>query len=207
MNTIKLAVSWVIVISFAITFCVTIRGLIGRCRIHEKYLSKLFTAVILEIVAASFFLFYYTESPAQPFTGEWKAAVHWYKDFARTLFNNGNENPNFEPVNPRSEGYIYFYVSESGGYTGFSRWETKNGEQVLSQLVVIPGDFKFDPDGKVRSIELTTAFRKQLVEFSYAKYTRYRIDFYEVTNCRLRGKMIVYSEQGEKEVRDVLLEQ
>jgi hypothetical protein len=207
MKTIKLAVSWVIVISFAITFLVTISALVGRYRIEEKYLSKLFTALILEIVAAGFFLFYHPVSRAQPYTGEWRAIISWTNDFSRTLFNYGNKNPNFQPVNPRSEGFVFVYLSKSGSYAGFSNWKAQNGELALSQLVVILGDFKFCPDGRVKSIDLTTAFRKQLVPFSYAKYTRYRMEFYEVLDGRLRGKIILYGNRKEKEVGEVLLEQ
>jgi len=207
MKAVKLAVSWIVVISFAITFLVTISALGGHYRIEEKYLSKLFTALILEIVSAGFFLFYRPVSHTQPYTGEWRAIINWTNDFSRILFNYGNKNPNFQPANPRSEGLIVVYLSNSGIYTGFSRWEAKNGEQALSQLLVILGDFRFGPKGRMKSVGLTTAFRKQLVPFSYAKYTRYRIEFYEVLDGRLRGKMFVYEECEEKEVGEVLLEQ
>jgi hypothetical protein len=76
----------------------------------------------------------------------------------------------------------------------------------MSQLVVIPGDFEFDHHGTLESVVMKTAFRRKVAEFQYAKFLRYRISFYEASDCRLRGKMIVDWDGEEKEVGEVLFE-
>jgi hypothetical protein len=141
-----------------------------------------------------------------PYTGDWKATINWHAEFGQTLLNYNNADPTFELVDPRSEGTFYIYLSSTGVYSGFSNWEVKNGERVYAQLAVIPGEFEFDSSGNLTSIDMKTAFRKKLFDFEYAPFTRYRIEFYKVSDCRMRGKMIVYWNGEEKEVGDVVLE-
>ncbi len=141
-----------------------------------------------------------------PYTGEWKAAIYWHPSFGQTLLNYGNTDPTFEPTDPRSEGSFYIYLSSSGVYSGFSRWEVKNGDKIYAQLVVISGEFEFDSSGKLKSINMKTAFRNKLFELSYARFTRYRIDFHQVSEYQMRRKMIVYCHGEEKEVGEVVLE-
>lgn len=52
-----LAMGWVIVVAFAITFVVAILGICGKFKMEPVYRRRLFTALILEIVASGFFLF------------------------------------------------------------------------------------------------------------------------------------------------------
>jgi hypothetical protein len=207
-TSLSYAVGWVIVGAFAITFVVTIAALIGVVGIQPQYLSRLFTKLILEIIAAGLFLFYNMlgHSGLPPYGGEWKGTIYWYESYAQTLFNYRDADPEFKPVNPRSEGNLYFYRSTSGVYEGFSTWETKNGEQTYSKLVVLQSNFKFDDSGRLESVCVKTAFRTALIKFSYGPFTRYRMQFTNVSESHMQGKMIVYIEGQEVEVGDVVLE-
>lgn len=58
MNLLYLAIGWLVVLAFAVTFTVTILALIGRVIIDRGYMKALFAKLILEVIAAGFFLFY-----------------------------------------------------------------------------------------------------------------------------------------------------
>lgn len=207
MATLVLVLGWIIVVGFAVTFLVTIGALIGKFKISRKYLALFVTKLVLEVVAAGFFLFYngITE-PRHPYSGEWKGVVFWKDDYARRLLNYEGTDNSFKPANTRSEGNMYLYKSNTGAYAGFSIWATKNGEQTYSQLAVIPSDITFDALGRISSICLKTIFRKPLIQFSYAPYTHYHMRFTEVSESRLRGKMIAVINDEEVEAGEVILE-
>jgi hypothetical protein len=68
MSSFYLAVGWIIVVGFGITFVITLLGLIrinGRSviEIQERYMKILFSKLILEIIAAGFFIFYQGGTP------------------------------------------------------------------------------------------------------------------------------------------------
>jgi len=55
------ALFYVVLILFAITGIVTILGLVQKVMIEKKYLNALFSALILELIAAVLYLFSNTE--------------------------------------------------------------------------------------------------------------------------------------------------
>ena len=209
MLTANQVIVWAIVIAFAGTYAVAIGAMTGKIKVRKQHLSTLILKVVLPVTTAALFLFYSVvraPTPPPPYSGEWKAAIYWYPSYAQTLFNYGNADPHFHPVNPRSEGSLYFYVSRDGVYKGFSIWETKNGEYAYSRLAVLPNEFEFDSSGTLKSLSLGTAFRVQLRPFSYGPFTRYKIRFTSTSGVLIQGKMIAYPEGNEVEVGDVVLE-
>jgi hypothetical protein len=202
------AMGWVVTIAFAVTCTVTLGALIGKFKIKEKYLTPLFVKLILEVIAAGLFLFYsgHSASEPPPYIGEWRGTVYWYDSYARVIFNYGDMDPEFQPINPRSEGTLYFYESKSGVYKGVSTWETKNGENTYAKVVALHGNFEFEPSGTLKSVCVMTVFRKPIRQFSYGPYTRYHMQFTHVSDSQIWGKMIVYMDGKEMEVGDVILE-
>lgn len=140
---------------------------------------------------------------------DYSAIVYWHAEYAETLFNYEGRTPNFKPVNPRSTGRFHYYKTQSGCFKGFSTWETKNGEQRYSEVVVIHNEFKFESPGRLKEISTNIVVRNKLVEFSYGPFTHYRMRFFEWTNIELRGKMFVVRNGNgseEIEVGDIVME-
>lgn len=132
---------------------------------------------------------------------DYSVTIYWHLEYAEKLFNHEGGTPDFQPINPRSEGYLHYYRTQAGGYKGFSTWVAKNGEQSFSQLAVIHNEFEFDSSGNLTKMCLNIAFRKMLREFSYAPFTHYRMRFRECSGTVLRGTMIlVQNGNGEKEI-------
>ena len=63
MPTISTAIGWIVVVGFAATLAVTLLGLIGKVTIERRFMMPLFSAMILEIISAGFFLFYQGSEP------------------------------------------------------------------------------------------------------------------------------------------------
>ncbi|MDE0406075.1 MAG: hypothetical protein OXI53_12285 [Nitrospira sp.] len=65
--TLGLIVGWIVVLGFAATILITLLALVGRLpEVKEKYLGKLFTLVVVELVGAGFWLFNQTIQPPEP---------------------------------------------------------------------------------------------------------------------------------------------
>jgi hypothetical protein len=140
---------------------------------------------------------------------DYSAIVYWRADYAQTLFNFEGRTPNFQPVNPRSEGKLHYYKSPLGVFKGFSTWVNKNGEQAYSQVVVIHRAFKFESPGKLSEICTNIVVRNKLVEFSYGPFTHYHMRFSHWSDTGLTGKMLLVKNgnaQEELEVGDIVLE-
>ena len=132
---------------------------------------------------------------------DYAAAIYWYSRYAVLLLNHDGSNAKFKALNPRSEGHLHYYKSPAGVYKGYSTWTVKNGEQDLSQLVVIPSEFEFDGSGNLKFFCVKIAFRKKLTEFSYGPFTHYHLRFYERSDTRLRGKIfLVQNGDGAEEI-------
>lgn len=69
-----LAIVWVVIGAFVITFFVTILALCNKIAIPRPYLRALFVKMLLEVIAAGFFLFYtgFKKAPTVDISGEWK---------------------------------------------------------------------------------------------------------------------------------------
>ena len=73
-QTIYLAIGWVIVLAFTVTFIVTILALCKKIEMKPSYLGMLFTKLVLEIVAAGFFIFKHGVGQVPPYdiSGVWR---------------------------------------------------------------------------------------------------------------------------------------
>ncbi|HMG76646.1 MAG TPA: hypothetical protein VK582_24430 [Pyrinomonadaceae bacterium] len=242
------AIGWVVVSAFAITFGVTVVGLLRLVEIQDKYLSRLFASLVIELLSAGFFLFYSglrDESSSKALTQikraiakqdgvrvdkitpeyvahrpfsktlcdiclrEYHSTIYWYPEYAETIFNYKDRTPNYQCVDPHSDGTILYYRNRAECYKGFSIWVSKNGTQNYSQLVVMLSEFEFTDCGKLKKVCLNVAFRNQLVEFSYGPYTHYRMRFDAWSGARVRGKMLLVQNGDtdlEVEVGDVVME-
>lgn len=66
-ETLGIIVGWIVVVGFAATIIITLLALIGRLpEVKEKYLGKLFTLVVVELIGAGFWLFNQTIEPPNP---------------------------------------------------------------------------------------------------------------------------------------------
>ena len=66
-ETLGIIVGWIVVVGFAATILITLLALIGRLpEVKEKYLGKLFTLVVVELIGAGFWLFNQTIEPPKP---------------------------------------------------------------------------------------------------------------------------------------------
>lgn len=196
MDTLAVAVGWIIVIAFGVTFIVTILALTNAIKLPGRYLPILFTKLVLEIIAGAFFLFYRgVEAQTPPYTGEWNGYVAWEDSWAQKLFN-GNNTPGFALANPRSEGVMYLYKARSGNYRAFSQWELRNGEDAYAKVVVTANDFEFDAKGKLTEMDVRAEFRKPLREFVYGPSITYHWKFDKISDTELHGK--VFADSGEK---------
>lgn len=63
MPTLYTAIGWIVILGFAATLTITLLGLIGKVTIRDGYMKALFSAMILEIISAGFFLFYQGSEP------------------------------------------------------------------------------------------------------------------------------------------------
>jgi hypothetical protein len=72
--TLYLVMGWVVVGAFAITFVVAILAICGKIQMEATYRGRLFTTLILEIVAAAFFLFRHGVGQVPPYdiSGIWR---------------------------------------------------------------------------------------------------------------------------------------
>lgn len=147
--------------------------------------------------------------PCKECSRSYAAIIYWDPEYAKTLFNYMDRTPNFQAVDPRSVGDLHFYKTQSGCFKGFSTWETKNGEQTYSQVVVTHGEFIFESPGRLKEISTNIVVRNKLVEFSYGPFTHYRIRFSDWSDTVLRGKMLLIQNGNgaeELEVGDIVLE-
>lgn len=213
MQALARVVGWIIVVAFALTASVTLLALIGVLKlVNEIYLNRLFGVLVVEIIGAGFYLFYAgLKQTLSTYCEDFMGTIHWYPDYAETIFNYQGGTKNFQPLNPRSEGHLHFYKSRAGVYKGFSLWETKNGELTYSKLVVIPAEFEFDSSsGKLRRISLSIALRQKLRDFSYGPFTHYQVEFIESSDFRLRGRVLLVKNgngvERKIEIGDIILE-
>jgi len=147
--------------------------------------------------------------PCGECTKSYRGIIYWRPEYAKTLFNYLGRTPNFRAVNPRSLGDLHYYKTQSGCFKGFSTWETKNGEQTYSQVVVTHGEFIFESPGRLKEISTNIVVRNKLVEFSYGPFTHYRMRFSDWSDAVLRGKMLLVENGNgaeEVEVGDFVLE-
>jgi hypothetical protein len=147
--------------------------------------------------------------PCKECSKSYRGIIYWRPEYAKTLFNYLGRTPNFQGVNPRSVGDLHYYKTQSGCFKGFSTWETKNGEQTYSQVVVTHGEFIFESPGRLKEISTNIVVRNKLVEFSYGPFTHYRMRFSDWSDAVLRGKMLLIKNGNgaeEVEVGDIVLE-
>lgn len=206
-RTLYYAIGWTIIVAFAVTLFITVGALIGHFRIEPRYLNALFVKLILEVVAAAFFLFY--RGPGEelpPYAGDWQGHVHWTDDWARVLMD-AEKISTFKPINPRSEGDLYIYRAGSGVYKSFSTWTVKNSDTAIATVAVVGNNFKFDPKGILKSFDVRAHSRKSLLpKGGYGPSPFYTWRFTEATSHRLVGSMTTMSDGREIEVGTVLLE-
>jgi len=66
-STLGIIVGWIVVLGFAATIVITLLALIGYLpEVKEKYLSRLFVLVVVELAGAGFWLFNQTVQPPEP---------------------------------------------------------------------------------------------------------------------------------------------
>jgi hypothetical protein len=191
-TTLYYIVAFIVVIIFAATAFVTLGAVINKIKIRDGFLNILFTKLIIEVIAAFFFIFYAGPAPkVPPYTGEWSGKVFWTEEWAKTLMDPKNQNPNFAAINPRSEGWLYIYQTPSGVYRGFSQWTVKNGDETLAVAAVDADNFKFDASHKsLLSFDVRAFARRANGQSTYnGPSPNYTWRFVDSTSTQLSGSM------------------
>jgi hypothetical protein len=197
MSVLFYVIASVIILGFAATLTITLLAMAHVIEIGDGFLRILFTKMILEVVAAGFFLFrsgLTPPPPPPPYVGSWQGRITWTPEYARRLFAFGGGA--FAASNPRSEGVVHISVTRDGVYQGMSLWELKNGPDSYARLAVVPDTFTFDNGGRLTGWTMPTAFRQQLRPFDYAPFVHYEMKFELADANRISGRMVAYDEGG-----------
>lgn len=131
MEYLYIVIGWIVVVAFAITFIVTIFSLIGKISIEQKYFKFLFFKLLLEIVAAGFFLFY---SGVQPLASTPDLVGEW--EYKCTQHGKGYEHGGVCIIQKEKSSYgCRFRIS--GERTWHRNWSSNN--QSNKRIQIDPG--------------------------------------------------------------------
>lgn len=207
MDNLYLVVGWIILIAFAATLFITIGALINKISIKEFYLKRLFASLILEIIAAAFFLFYNgPDNKMKPYTGEWTGAIHWTDEWSKELMISGDSTRKFIPINPRAEGEVYIYSTKEGVYKCFATWTLKNSDYDFSKSAALGSNFIFSDKHKLLSFDFKAHSRLILRDVDkMGPSPLYKVVVEEESPMRIKGKMII-PQKNDKQVATIILE-
>jgi len=146
---------------------------------------------VLTFVFAVLLPFLIGAPPNSRYVGTWTGHIDWNSKWAEKLFNYYGKSP-LELANPRSDGTLYIFKNTQGTYECVSLWDLKNGPDSYADVAVGGEDFQFDAAGKLGQFDLRTLFRSQIRKYDYAPQFHYFIQFQDVSDSKLKGRMMVY---------------
>lgn len=193
-------IGWIMVLGFLVTFILTLLGLIGKVKISEYFLKRLFVALILETIGACFHLF--LDNSHNRYTS-WETTVEWNETYADTLFNFQNKtkmkyDSNFTILEPISEGKVIF-LFKNNIPSGSGVFTTKNNGETNSKLYVEISNIILE-NKKLVSFELKTAIRQKVKEFSYGPFQHYKIIINGTINNKSKGIMNIKKTIANREI-------
>lgn len=121
-----LIIGWIIVVGFAATLVITLLSLVGKITIEQQYKKVLFRSLVLEMVAAGFFIFYQGPADLDDVEGYFlfnlegepvEKVVSTFQKLSPTTFK---ETRRTLEINATKDT-IFLKTSDDKTYLGFSR--------------------------------------------------------------------------------------
>ncbi|NQT12651.1 MAG: hypothetical protein HQ582_07880 [Planctomycetes bacterium] len=193
-----LAIGWVVVVAFAVTFIITMLGLVEVIKIKPQYFQPLFYKMVIEIIAAGFFLFYaaFENEPPDPYIGEWSGVLTWdtTSDATRTSGTQLRANITRLMVTQTS----------AGNYSGVMYGRLRGPRNVFCSWVAT--NFVKDNADALRSFDIDFLDQPDR-EYGEILSVPYRLEFDAGGIRKLEGNVLLnQSRRNRKQVGTVLLE-